>query len=201
MPHTVISSRDNLNPMNLVHSLLGFHARRLGEGEEEDPEGEELFGWEKHAFTREQEVIVAEYLLLFFVLLVSTLLLQFYVGKILKFTYLPESAATILWGMFIGGIIRASGADTSNDQGISMLGFNSTVFFIGFLPPIIFNAGYMIKRRLFFANLGGIMSLAFIGTAFSAVVVGYGLWGFAQAGASFPLSIMEAICFGSLISA
>lgn len=190
--------------MNLASAVFGYHqavkSRELGE-EGDDAEADETFGWEKHAFTREQEVVIAEYLLLFFVLLVSTLLLQFFVGKVWKLTYLPESGATVLFGMVIGGFIRASGADTTSDSGISMLGFNSTVFFIGFLPPIIFNAGYMIKRRLFFANLGGIMLLAFVGTAFSAAVVGYGLWGLGKAGASLPISIMEAICFGSLISA
>lgn len=175
--------------------------RRLEEDDEEEEEGDEVFGWEKHAFTREEEVVIAEYLLLFFVLLLCALMLQHFVGKVWKFTYLPESGATVLFGMLIGGLIRASGADTTSDHGVSLLGFNSTVFFIGFLPPIIFNAGYMLKRRLFFANLGGIMSLAFIGTAFSAVVVGYGLWGLGRAGMSFPLSIMEGICFGSLISA
>lgn len=192
--------------MNLASVVFGYHpamgSRELGEeGGSEGEEADETFGWEKHAFTREQEVVVSEYLLLFFVLLVSTLILQFFVGKVWKFTYLPESGATILFGMVIGGFVRASGADTTSDNGISMLGFNSTVFFIGFLPPIIFNAGYMIKRRLFFANLGGIMLLAFVGTAFSAAVVGYGLWGLGKVGASFPISVMEAICFGSLISA
>eukprot|EP00602_Paraphysomonas_sp_CaronLab_P002759 CAMPEP_0185025184 /NCGR_PEP_ID=MMETSP1103-20130426/8241_1 /TAXON_ID=36769 /ORGANISM="Paraphysomonas bandaiensis, Strain Caron Lab Isolate" /LENGTH=601 /DNA_ID=CAMNT_0027558333 /DNA_START=54 /DNA_END=1856 /DNA_ORIENTATION=- len=173
-----------------------YSNRRLEEEEEGD-----LFGWEKHANTREEEVVVAEYLLVFLVLLVSTLLLQFYVGKIWKLTFLPESGATVLLGMFIGGIIRASGADTQEDKGVSVLGFNATVFFIAFLPPIIFNAGYMLKRRLFFANLGGIISLAFIGTAYSALVVGIFLYIFGQSGVSYPISLIEGICFGSLISA
>jgi solute carrier family 9 (sodium/hydrogen exchanger), member 8 len=175
------------------------------EGGSSEPEEDDTFGWTTHAFTREEEVIVAEYLLAFIVLLVSTLLLQFFVGKIWKLTYLPESGATILFGMVIGGIIRLSGTDTSGKgddwQGSDLLGFNTTLFFIGFLPPIIFNAGYMIKRRLFFANLGGILSLAFIGTTISAWLVGYGLWAAGQGGVSYQLSIMEAICFGSLISA
>lgn len=82
-----------------------------------------------------------------------------------------------------------------------MLEFNSTLFFLAFLPPIIFNAGYMINRRLFFANLGGIFALAFLGTAFSTLIVGLGLWGFGLAGISHNISLMETICFGSLISA
>jgi NhaP-type Na+/H+ or K+/H+ antiporter len=72
---------------------------------------------------------------------------------------------------------------------------------VGFLPPIIFNAGYMINRRLFFANMGGIVALAFLGTAFSTLLVGLGLWGLGQAGWTHDISLMETICFGSLISA
>jgi NhaP-type Na+/H+ or K+/H+ antiporter len=181
-------------------------ARYLAE-EGAEGESDDTFGWKKHAFTREEEIIMAEYLLAFVVLLVSTLLLQFFVGKVWKLTYLPESGATILFGMVIGGIMRLSGADNRTVEGqddfdgSDLLGFNTTIFFIGFLPPIIFNAGYMIKRRLFFANLGGILSLAFIGTALSAWLVGYALWALGQGGASYKLSIMEGICFGSLISA
>lgn len=174
---------------------------------QEETEADDTFGWKKHAFTREEEVIIAEYLLAFIVLLVSTLILQFYVGKVWKLTYLPESGATILFGMIIGGIIRLSGTDVRTEEqqddfhGSDLLGFNTTIFFIGFLPPIIFNAGYMIKRRLFFANLGGILSLAFIGTTLSAWLVGYGLWAVGNGGASYKISIMEGLCFGSLISA
>ena len=54
------------------------------------------------------------------------------------------------------------------DHGESLLGFNSTIFFIGFLPPIIFNSGYQINRRLFFKNMGGILALAVVGTGMSS---------------------------------
>ena len=77
-------------------------------------------------------MIVAEYLLVFFLLLVATLYLQYFVGKVWKLTWLPESGATMIFGMIIGGIIRLSGASTEDkDSGASMLGFDSTVFFLG----------------------------------------------------------------------
>ena len=59
----------------------------------------------------------------------------------------------------------------------------------------------MLNRRLFFANMAGILSLAFIGTAFSTVLVGLGLWGLGKGGLSYEISLLETICFGSLISA
>lgn len=45
------------------------------------------------------------------------------------------------------------------------------------------------------------MSLAIIGTSLSAMIVALGLWGFGTVGASYNFSFMEALCFGSLISA
>lgn len=189
----------------ILIALRSLSEEEAAAGGAEEEGADDTFGWKKHAFTREEEIILAEYLLAFVVLLVSTLLLQFFVGKVWKLTYLPESGATILFGMVIGGIIRAAGTNTQQVgddwEGADLLGFNTTIFFIGFLPPIIFNAGYMIKRRLFFANLGGILSLAFIGTTLSAWLVGYGLWGVGQSGLSPKISIMEGLCFGSLISA
>jgi hypothetical protein len=110
--------------LNLYRSLT---SRRL-----EEEEQDETFGWENHAWTRENEVIIAEYLLVFFLLIVATLYLQYFVGKVWKLHWLPESGATMLFGMAIGGIIRLSGASTEDkDSGASMLGFDSTVFFLG----------------------------------------------------------------------
>lgn len=173
-----------------------YFGHRLLEEEES-----ETFGYKDNAFTREHEVIVAEYLLVFLLLLGATLVLQFYVGRVWHMHYLPESGATMLLGMLISLLVRASGRDTASGNGVGLLGFSSTVFFLGFLPPIIYNSGYQLKRRLFFANLGGIMSLAIIGTSLSAMIVALGLWGFGTVGASYNFSFMEALCFGSLISA
>lgn len=163
-------------------------------------EEETEFGWDKYANSREEHVIKAEYICVFLVLLITTLMLQFYVGHKWHITWLPEAGATVLLGMFISGLIRAAGNDTSSGN-TAYLGFDSTVFFIGFLPPIIYNAGYSLKRRLFFANMGGIVSLAIIGTSFSAIVVGFGLYAMGKAKASSDLSLMEGLTFGSLISA
>lgn len=162
----------------------------------------EVFGWETKAFTREHEVVLAEYLLLFITLLCAALVLQFFVGKIWKMHTLTESGSVVLLGMLLGGIIRLGGGDTSSDDhGESLLGFNSTIFFIGFLPPIIFNSGYQINRRLFFKNMGGILALAVVGTAIGTAIFGAAIWGLGQAGLCYEMSAIETVTFGSLISA
>ncbi|XP_065841176.1 sodium/hydrogen exchanger 9-like [Oscarella lobularis] len=82
--------------------------------------------------------------------------------------------------------------------------FDPEVFFYVLLPPIIFFAGYDMKKRYFFRNIGGILTYAFLGTSISCFAIGGIMYGYIKA---FPAGIpegfdfIECLLFGALISA
>ncbi|KAG1686119.1 Sodium/hydrogen exchanger 6 [Nymphon striatum] len=79
--------------------------------------------------------------------------------------------------------------------------FDPEIFFNILLPPIIFNAGYHLKRKYFFRNLGAIFSFAFIGTLISCFVVGGIMYAFTLLKPSLSFTFTDCLYFGALISA
>ncbi|XP_078522555.1 sodium/hydrogen exchanger 9 [Lissotriton helveticus] len=98
----------------------------------------------------------------------------------------------------------------NNHQGNMMLQkmtFDPEVFFNVLLPPIIFHAGYSLKKRHFFRNLGSIITYAFLGTAISCLVIGFIMYGFVKAMIQVgqlqdgDFHFTDCLFFGSLMSA
>ncbi len=91
----------------------------------------------------------------------------------------------------------------TNQLEIFLLTFSEEIFFMVFLPPILFNSGYELKRELFFRHLRPIVSFAVIGTAFSGIVTGLILYGVTLLGWTGEVSpnVWELLTFGSLITA
>ena len=66
--------------------------------------------------------------------------------------------------------------------------FNQHGFFYGILPPIIFAAGYTLKRKSFVKNIGEIMALGIGGTIISFIVI------------SLVITIANKYLFGEVIT-
>ncbi|KHJ42154.1 sodium/hydrogen exchanger 3 [Trichuris suis] len=78
--------------------------------------------------------------------------------------------------------------------------FDSEIFFNILLPPIIFNAGYSLKKRHFFRNIGSILVYAVFGTSISCVLIGIIMYGVTSV-VGLPFSLSETLLFGAMISA
>ncbi|XP_024935719.1 sodium/hydrogen exchanger 7 isoform X13 [Cephus cinctus] len=80
--------------------------------------------------------------------------------------------------------------------------FDPEIFFNIILPPIIFHAGYSLKRKYFFRNLGAILMFALLGTTISSFVIGVLMYAFIQLiphlASSF--TFLDTLYFGALIS-
>ena len=137
-------------------------------------QGDFTFGWEVNAFTESKHVVISENSLLFITLLCCSLILQYQVGNVWKFKFLPEALATMLFTMIIGGIIRIFVENHGNFSPM-IIGFSSEIFYFILLPPIIFNSGYYLRRRLLYGNLGAVINLAFIGTCISITITAIGI--------------------------
>lgn len=92
---------------------------------------------------------------------------------------------------------------TASDSEKDLLEFSSNLIFFVILPPIILDAGYTLKRKDFFQNIGTILLLAVVGTIINNLVFGYLMYGFAKLN-WIPLdsnSPLECLLFGAIISA
>jgi len=122
-----------------------------------------------------------------------------YVLRQSHFKYLQEAGCTMLIGVLIGGFIRL----VSNVKRLqAVITFQPELFFLFFLPPIIFESGYNMKRRAFFQNIDGIVLFALIGTTVATFATGFLLYPVSLAGLmSTKLSLLDCLVWGSLISA
>jgi len=66
-------------------------------------------------------------------------------------------------GMLVGLVINSF-------DSLSPPKFSPTAFLYGLLPPIVFSAGFSMKKRSFFQNFGTIVTFAVIGTVISTLV-------------------------------
>lgn len=96
--------------------------------------------------------------------------------------------------------------DIQDNEMLRKVTFDPEVFFNILLPPIIFHAGYSLKRRHFFRNLGSILAYAFVGTVVSCFIIGALMYGcvmlmkkIGPMGGDFFFT--DCLFFGAIVSA
>uniref|UniRef100_A0A8D3CB44 Sodium/hydrogen exchanger n=1 Tax=Scophthalmus maximus TaxID=52904 RepID=A0A8D3CB44_SCOMX len=96
--------------------------------------------------------------------------------------------------------------DVQDNEMLRKVTFDPEVFFNILLPPIIFHAGYSLKRRHFFRNMGSILAYAFMGTVISCFIIGSLMYGcvmlmkqVGQLGGDFFFT--DCLFFGAIVSA
>jgi sodium/hydrogen exchanger-like protein 6/7 len=93
---------------------------------------------------------------LIFIIILVFYVLTSHIVEFRKIPYVHESSMAILMG-----IITAAIAKYALHQEIQ---FNNEIFFTIILPPIIFSAGYSLRKSLFFENFAIVAFLGIIGT-------------------------------------
>ena len=88
------------------------------------------------------------------------LMLYVMIGSYMEHKHTPfghETGVALVAGLIISAIIHYSVPNLS-------LTFNGEIFFYVCLPPIIFAAGFNMRRRRFFENIGYILTFGIFGT-------------------------------------
>ncbi|XP_028789125.1 sodium/hydrogen exchanger 2-like isoform X2 [Neltuma alba] len=104
---------------------------------------------------------------LFVVLVLSCVV----IGHLLEESrWMTESVIALLIGLLSGTIILL----TTKGKSSRILVFSEELFFIYLLPPIIFNAGFQVKKKQFFKNFMAIILYGVIGSMMSFVIISLG---------------------------
>lgn len=120
-------------------------------------------------------------------------------------SFITESGACMVLGFFFNALIYMFG-ELSPGSSTHQLSVRTSptlhdAIYYGLLPPIIFEAGFTMKKRQFFANFGTIVSFAVLGTLVAIFATGGGLFLLGRANAlGEQLSFSQACLFGALIS-
>ncbi|KAL0323511.1 UNVERIFIED_CONTAM: Sodium/hydrogen exchanger 2 [Sesamum angustifolium] len=84
--------------------------------------------------------------------------------------WMNESIIALIIGLGTGVfILLVSGGKSSH-----LMLFSEDLFFIYLLPPIIFNAGFQVKKKQFFRNFITIMMFGALGTLISFIIISLG---------------------------
>ncbi|XP_058077853.1 sodium/hydrogen exchanger 1-like isoform X2 [Magnolia sinica] len=133
-------------------------------------------------------------LTLFFILLCACIV----IGHFLEENqWANESITALLLGLCAGVVVLVA----SKGKNSRILVFSEELFFIYLLPPIIFNAGFQVKKKQFFHNFSTILLFGVVGTLISFCIISLGVFFlFKKIGVS-SLGLQDYLALGAIFSA
>ncbi|KAF5736923.1 Sodium/hydrogen exchanger [Tripterygium wilfordii] len=111
--------------------------------------------------------------------------------------WMNESITALAVGLCTGIIILL----TSKGKSSRILVFSEDLFFTYLLPPIIFNAGFQVKKKQFFRNFMTIMLFGAVGTLISFGIISVGAIHFFKKMNIGSLKIGDYLAIGAIFSA
>ncbi|GLJ26876.1 hypothetical protein SUGI_0525420 [Cryptomeria japonica] len=110
--------------------------------------------------------------------------------------WVNESINALVIGIFSGFVVLLFSKGTNSH----ILRFDEDFFFLYLLPPIIFNAGFQVKKKQFFRNFIAIMLFGVVGVFISFAIISAGCWLlFPKLGIS-GLTIRDYLALGTIFS-
>ncbi|KAA8536937.1 hypothetical protein F0562_029415 [Nyssa sinensis] len=111
--------------------------------------------------------------------------------------WMNESITALLIGICTGVVIML----TTGGKSSHVLVFSEDLFFIYLLPPIIFNAGFQVKKKQFFRNFITITLFGAVGTLISCVIISLGATQIFKRMDLGSLDIGDYLAIGAIFSA
>ncbi|KAK3441757.1 hypothetical protein EUGRSUZ_B01758 [Eucalyptus grandis] len=131
-------------------------------------------------------------------LFVALLLACIVIGHLLEENrWMNESITALMIGLCTGIVILL----TTGMKSSHLLVFSEDLFFIYLLPPIIFNAGFQVKKKQFFRNFMTIMLFGAIGTLVSCTIISLGAIEFFKRIGINSFDIGDYIAIGAIFAA
>ncbi|KAK4796043.1 hypothetical protein SAY86_028369 [Trapa natans] len=108
-----------------------------------------------------------------------------------------ESILALLLGLCAGVVVLL----VTKEENSRILSFSENLFFLYLLPPIIFNAGFQVKKKQFFKNFSTILLFGVFGTLISFCVISVGVFLLFEKLGITALNVKQHLAIGAILSA
>jgi NhaP-type Na+/H+ or K+/H+ antiporter len=150
---------------------------------------------EKHQESEDE--VTFGFILLLLVAFLTTFMLYIY-NVVPALHILPESVASIIAGILLGCGFKFF--YKNHGEMLSILSFEPHTFFLFLLPPIMYEAGFSLRVRIFLKNLFSVLAITVLATLLASIIFSLVFW-YGSTFTDFKFSPIQSLQFGCFISA